>query len=238
MTNDTDSFVQEVDETLRQERMMGMLKRYGIWVLGAFVVFLVVLGGWQLWSAYTTRESRAQAEEYAAAQALAASGDMEGAKTAFERLSHEGPRTYRAMAKMEHAAILAHQGDLQAALTGFDEAAEMSSDPILRETAQLRAAYIAADTQDYQALRARLEPLVDSDGSISYLARELLAIEAWEAGDLETARTTMENLSLALNAPEAVRQRAQIALAVIGPAPAAAAEGSAQTPAPRQGESK
>ena len=25
-----------------------MLKRYGLWLLGAFAVFLLVLGGWQL----------------------------------------------------------------------------------------------------------------------------------------------------------------------------------------------
>ena len=58
-------------------------------------------------------------------------------------------------------------------------------------------------------MRARLQPLIESDSRVSFLAKELLAIEAWEAGDLDLARTTIENLSLALNAPEAVRQRAQ-----------------------------
>lgn len=237
MTNDTNSFVQEVDEKLREERLMSMLKRYGLWLLGAFAVFLLVLGGWQLWTAHTTNQARAQADNYAAAQALVASGDLDGARAAFERLSGEGPGVYRVMATMSLAGILAQQGDLQAALEKFDAAATMANDPTLRETAQLRAAYIAADTQDFQALRARLQPLIEFDSRVSFLAKELLAIEAWEAGDLELARTTMENLSLALNAPEVVRQRAQIALAVIGPAPTVS-QGAAETPAPPEGESK
>ena len=52
-------------------------------------------------------------EEYAAAQALLTGGDTAGAKTEFERLSSEGPRVYRAMARMEHAAILLEEGDLK-----------------------------------------------------------------------------------------------------------------------------
>lgn len=240
MTNDTDSFVQEVDETLRQERVMTMLRRYGVWLLGAFVAFLVVIGGWQLWQAHSTNQARNQADDYAAAQQLVRDGDLAGARTAFEALTTEGSRVYRTMATMELAGIIAQEGDLQAALTKFDEAAEMANDPTLRETAQLRAAYIAAETQDFQALQARLQPMIDSESRVSYLARELLAVEAWEAGNLDLARSTMENLTLALNAPDAVRQRAQVALAVIGPAPAgAAAEGGAsETPAPAEGESK
>jgi hypothetical protein len=237
VTNDTDSFVQEVDETLRQERLMTMLKRYGPWLAGAFAVFLAVIGGWQFWTHHSTNQSRAQADEYAAARTLLQQGDVDRARAAFEQLTTEGPGAYRTMATMDLAAILAQQGDLQAALAKFDAAAEMADDPIMRETAQLRAAYIAADTQDFQALQTRLQPLIASESRISYLARELLAIEAWEAGNLDLARTEMENLSLALNAPEVVRQRAQIALAVIGPAPAAA-QGAGETPAPREGESK
>jgi hypothetical protein len=109
----------------------------------------------------------------------------------------------------------------------------------MRETAQLRAAYIAAETQDFSALQTRLQPIIDSGSRLSYLARELLAIEAWEAGQNDIARDALENLTLAFDAPEGVRQRAQVALSVIGPAPE-----SPETPAasaataPAEGDSK
>lgn len=236
MTNESDSFIQEVDEGLRQDRVMALAKKYGPWAIGAFVAIVLGVGGWQLWRAQQINASRQHAEEYAAAQELAQSGDMDGAKAAFERLSGEGPRVYRAMARMEHAAILQVQGDLEAALEEFDRAAEQAPDPVMRETAQLRAAYIAAETQDFAALRTRLQPIIDDGGRLSYLAKELLAIEAWEAGELDIAREQLQGLTLAFDAPEAVRQRAQIALSVIGPGETPA-EG-AEAPAPSEGETK
>jgi len=237
VTNDTDSFVTEVDESLRQDRMLSFAKRYGPMLIGAFLVVLAGVAGWQWWQRHQVSEARDHAAEYAAAQNLAREGNLDQAKTEFQRLTGEGPEVYRVMARMEHAAVLEVQGDLEGALTEFDQAAEEAKDPVMKETAQLRAAYIVADTQDFAALQRRLSPLLDSDSRLSYLARELLAIEAWENGQTTLARDQLENLTLAFDAPEAVRQRAQVALAVIGPAPASSADG-ANTPAPSEGETK
>ncbi len=239
MTNETDSFVNEVDESLRHERMLSLAKKYGLWLIGAFVVILIAVSIWLWWRDYSLNQSRAHAEEYVAAQQLAAAGNLDQAKTEFQRLTGEGPEVYRVMARLEHAALLEAQGDLEAALAEFDRAAEDANDPIMRDTARLRAAYIVAETQDFAALQTRLEPLVQSDSRLSYLARELLGIEAWETGNLDLARETLQNLTLAFDAPEAVQQRAQVALSVIGPAPTTtSADGATNAPAPSEGETK
>jgi hypothetical protein len=133
--------------------------------------------------------------------------------------------------------VLQAQGDLEAALTEFDAAAEKANDPIMRLSAQMRAAYIAADTADFDTLQTRLTPIIESESRFSYLARELLAMEAWEAGQNDLARDTLEALTLAFDAPEAVRQRAQVALSVIGPAPQTSADGAA-APAPSEGDNQ
>lgn len=238
MTNDTDSFVNEVDESLREERMLSMAKKYGPWLIGAFVVVLIGVAVWLWWKDFALQQSRRHAEQYVAAQQLAQEGNLDQAKTEFERLTGEGPGVYRTMARLEHAAILETQGDLAGALAEFDRAAEQARDPVMRDTARLRAAYIVAETQDFAALRPRLEPLIESDSRLSYLARELLGIEAWQAGDLDLARSTLQNLTLAFDAPEAVQQRAQMALSVIGPAPETPAGGASNAPAPSEGETK
>jgi len=235
VSNETDSFVNEVDDSLRQDRVLQMAKKYGPWLIGLFVVFLIGIGGWQMWQGRQAESARAQSDAYEAAIALARGGNLDGAKAEFQRMSGEGPRTYRVMARMQHAAILQVQGDLEAAIAEFDAAAEAANDPIMRDTARLRAAYIAAETEDFAAVQSRLQPLVDSDSRLAYLARELLGVEAWEAGQTELARDTLENLTLAFDAPDAVRERAQLALAVIGPAPATPADGAA-APAPSEGE--
>jgi hypothetical protein len=237
VTNDTDSFVQEVDESLRQDRVLTFFKKWGLWILGAIVVLILGVIAWQAWNGYQTEQSRQHAEQYAAAQELVRAGNFDGAKEAFAALSEDGPRQYQLMARLEHAAILQIQGDLEGAITEFDAVADDASDPVMRDTARLRAAYLAADTQDFAALQQRLGPLIEGDTRLSYLARELLGFEAIEAGQNDIAREQFESLTLAFDAPEAVRQRAQLGLAVLGPAPATSADG-APAPAPSEGETK
>jgi hypothetical protein len=237
VTNDSDSLFQEVEERVRQDRFLSMAKRWGPWLLGAFVAMLLGIGGWQAWKSVQENSAREQADAFGAAQQQAREGEGEAAKLAFEAMSNEGPQAYRVMAMMERAGILETEGDLQAALAAFDAAAEAARDPLMKQTAQLRAAYIVADTQDFQALQTRLQPLIDADGQISFLARELLAVEAWEAGQPDLARNTLNTLTLAFDAPESVRQRAQLALSVLGPAAEPATPAPA-TPPPSPGETK
>lgn len=238
MTHETDSFVQEVDESLRQDQLQKLAKRFGPYFIAAAAALIIGVGGWQGWRAYSASAARAQSDRLAAAQQLARDGNLDGAKEAFAALTTSGPSQYRLIAMLERGAVLEAQGDLDGALAQFDEAAGRARDPIMRETAQLRAAYIAAETQDLAAMQERLRPLLESDSRISFLARELLAIQAWKAGDADLARDTLQNLSLALDAPEGVRQRAQVALTVLGPAPQTAQEGASQTPASSEGESQ
>jgi hypothetical protein len=235
--SDTDTFVQEVDESLRQDRVMAFLGRYGLVLLAIAVIALAGVGGWQVWKANQRNAAREHSADYIAAQELLRSGDLAGAEAAFAGLRDTGPHIYRVLARMEHAVVLQAQGDLDGSLAEFDAAAAEANDPVLRETAQMRAAYLAAETQDFTALQARLQPLIDSGSRVSYLARELLALEAWEAGQNDIARETLENLTLAFDAPEAVRRRAQFLLAVVGPAPADA-DAAEPTRAPSEGESK
>lgn len=237
MSNESDSFIQEVDESLRQDQVLAFFKRYGLYIGGVFVALLVGAAGWQWWQADQLSAGRRQSDAYVAAIEQAGAGNFDEAKTAFEQLSNEGPRTYRVMAQVQRAAILAREGDLDGALAGYDAAAERASDPVLRDTIRLRAAYVAAETQDFAALQTRLQPLIESESRLSYLARELLAVEAWEAGEIDLARDTLENLSLAFDAPSSVQERARLALSVIGPAPATSADG-AQAPVPSEGENQ
>lgn len=232
----TEGFVQEVDQRVREERLLADLKRYGPWLAGLFLVFLIGIGGWQWWRQHEVSVAREQSVAFAAAQQMAQQNNLEGAKAAFLRLTTQGSPNYRVMARMEYAAIQQVQGDLDGAIASFDQAAAATSDPILKETAQLRAAYLAADTQDFEALRRRLQPLLQSHSRISYLGRELLGIQAWRTGHFDIARTTLQDIALAIDAPDGVRERAQVTISLL-PAPAASGVASPATPAnhPTQG---
>lgn len=241
----TDAF-DEVEEEVRRERYTRALKTYGPWAVGALVVSLAAVGGWRFYQSWNEGQARGHSVSFVAAQKDAREGEAKDAEPAFRELSEAGPAIYRELALMELAAVQLNKGDLQAALATFDQAAERASDPIVRNTARIRAAYIVADTQDFASLQARLQPMIDEGGPFSYLARELLGVEAWEAGEFDLARRTVAPLPTAFETPESVRQRAQLLLDVLGPGAEntagnadgeASGESQAAPPAPR-GEKK
>ena len=238
MTNQDDSFFQEVQEGLQRDRAVSLIRKYGPWLAGAFVVLLLGVVGAEWWNDTQAKAAMHESVTFSEAQQQARSQDVDQAITRLDAMTKSGPQVYRVLAMMERAGALQQKGDLQGALAGFDAAAAAASDPTLRDSARLRAAYIVADTQDFQAVQTRLRPLTEGTSQISYLAKELLGVEAWEAGQNDLARQTLEPLSLALEAPESVRQRAQLILNVIGPAPAAAATTPANAARPREGEKK
>lgn len=241
MTNQDNTIFEEVEESLRQDRYLAFFRKYGLLIAAGVVAVLLGILGVRAFQSWQVNSARQHADTFAAAEQLLAKGDSKGASAAFDQLSKTGPQTYRVMAMMDRAATLEVQGDMQGALAQFDAAAAAAQDHTLRDSARLRAAYLAAETQDFQAVRARLQPLIDAGGPISYMAKELLGVEAWEAGDTALARSTLENLQLAFDAPDPVRQRAQLVLNVMGPAPeqpAAPATPAQAPPAPRPGDTK
>ncbi len=48
-TDSNDTFLKEVDENLRRDRMTDFFKSYGKWIAVAVVLFLAAVGGWIYW---------------------------------------------------------------------------------------------------------------------------------------------------------------------------------------------
>lgn len=217
----TDIF-EEVETGLREDKLQTWWKKYGNWAIGAGIAVVVGVGLSGVFTTWRTSVNRDQGERFAAIQQKLAVDPAAGATelTAFEKSAHGG---YKALSAMERAAALQAQGDLPGALAAFDSAAKQASEPVLKQSAQLRAAYLAAETENFAALEARLKPIIDARGPFSYLARELLGVEAYEAGQNERARTEFTYLESAFDAPQGVRNRASRYLSVLGPAPETAA---------------
>jgi len=41
-----EAFLREVDENLRRDQLETFAKRYGTWIIGAVVLFLIAVGAW------------------------------------------------------------------------------------------------------------------------------------------------------------------------------------------------
>lgn len=239
----TDVF-EEVEEQIRQDRYISFFKKWGIWLAVGFGLLLAGMSAGLAWRHYDDQNRRENSEAFAAVLTQLQEGRVDAAKASLEAFEGRDEGVYRAFSLMAEAAILVEEGDLAGAAEKFDAAAEASRNPLVRDSARLRAAYLVADTQDLAALETRLEPLLTDDtaGEIRAAARELLAIEAWEAGQTDRARELFDQLALDPFAPDAIRQRAEsMAPAVLGPAAAPeaattpAAEAATATPATTEG---
>jgi hypothetical protein len=221
----TDLF-EEVEENLRRDQLQNLWKKYGVFAIGGAVALVLGVGGVGVYRSWQESQSKAASETFVEIQQLAQT-DPAAAVPKLQAFAKTGFGGYKALAEMERAGALQAEGDLAGALLAFDSAAKMSNEPAIKQSAQLRAAYIAAESENFAAVEARVQPLIADGGAFGYLGRELLGVEAYEAGQFERARIEFSYLDTAFDAPEGVRQRAQRFLAVLGPAP----EAAAQTPA-------
>ncbi len=219
---------EEVEEKLREDKLQVWWDKYGMIAIGAAVGLVLFVGLYSVFTAWRSSQNASAGERFTTIQEQALTDPVaaQQALADFQKSAHAG---YKALAEMERAGLLQSQGDLKGAIAAFDNAAKLAKHPVVKQSAQLRAAYLAAETDNFATLQTRLQPMIDSRDAFSYLARELIGVEAYEAGMLDRARSEFAYLETALDAPSGVRQRAQSFITVLGPvAPAPAIP----TPAP------
>ncbi|MCQ0986596.1 tetratricopeptide repeat protein [Jiella marina] len=228
-----DSFIREVDEELRQDRVKALWTRFGAYLLGGVVLVLAVTIGYVSYERYTTSQANAAGDRYAAALTLAEEGQNEEAIAALEAIVAEGVGAYPALARMSIGGIEAEMGDAAAAVSAFDAVASDSGAPqTMRDMAAIRAAYVLVDSGSLEEVRSRVERLSGDSEPLRFPAREAIALAAWKAGDAQTARPLLESLVNDGGTPSAMSSRARILLDLIdggadSPDVAASGEGAA-----------
>lgn len=235
----TDAF-EEVEEGLREDRYRAMFRQYG--PFGAAAIAAIVLGvaGREGWTAYTEQAAIRSSEQYAQALTALEGGRTEAALEELRALSADGAGGYAALATgLEAAALIGAdptglgggqtEADLARAAARFEDAARATNDPLLRDMARLKAAYLLADSLELAELETRLAPVMERGAPFELAARELLGAAALRAGELDRAREAYSYLTVALEAPTGVSRRAEEALAVIDTAEAAQATESGES---------
>ena len=77
----------EVDEELKQERYEKLWRQYRWHIMGAAIVMVAAVAGWQTWNAYQTSQRHAEGQKFAAAAALLVEGKPTEAADAFSGLT-------------------------------------------------------------------------------------------------------------------------------------------------------
>lgn len=217
----TDIF-DEVAEELRAERTRQLLQRYAGVLIGAALLAVAAVAGWQAWRWYEARQDRIAATSYMNAM-MAAEATGKDAAAAHKRalvnldaLAQTAPDGYRTLARLRAAALEADDGDLRGALGLWNAvAADSAADPVLRGLATLLWAQHQIDSGNPGFVRGRLTVLAVPDNPWHALAKEQLALLDLREGKKQAARHTLTTLSKDPTAPAGVRERATAVLAEI-----------------------
>lgn len=217
--SDTDSFIEEVTEEVRRDRLFLMLKRYG-WIGGLAVVAIV--GG----AAY---REYSKAQELTAAQALgdgmiAALAADEPADRA-EALAQvaAGSETGAAVAKMMRAGALAEAEDTETAVAVLSEVATDGELPLVyRHIASFKALALQAETLSLEERRLQYEALAQPGAPLSLLASEQLALLDIEAGETEAAIARLQAITADATVSRDLQDRATQVIVALGGKPDAA----------------
>jgi hypothetical protein len=210
--SDSDSFINEVTEEVRREKLYGYLRRYG-WV--AVVVVLALVGG-AAFNEYRAAQARAAAE--ATGDALLAAfviDDPDARAEAMAGVETEGESA--AVALLLRAATQQEAGDNTGAAATLAELATAGDVPeIYRDLAAFKAAMLPTD--DVAVRRASLEALSAPGRPFALLAQEQLAYLALQAGDTEGAMVILRQINEAAGATRGLRERAQTLMVALGEA--------------------
>jgi hypothetical protein len=210
----------EVEEDLRAERAEKLLKKYAWLIITVAVGIVGAAAGWQLWTRYQRQQDAAAANRFVAAQnALEQPGAAKPEQiAALDQLAATGPEGYKTLARLRAASLKADAGDVQGAEALWNAvASDSGADRLLRDFASLAAAARDLDHGDPAQLESRLKPLAESGNPWSSLAREQLAMLDLRQGKVDDARKTLQALSIDINAPSGLRQRASALLVGLGP---------------------
>ena len=210
----TDLF-DEVEEELRSERYATLFRRAAPWVIGLLAAVLLAFVGYYGFKTYQDHNTaKASAEEQKGIEALS-QNDQTGAFAHFEAVVKDGVPAYRSLALMNEAGLRLAANKPEEAAALYDKAADGAPNAIFADLAHLKAALALLDTASFADIQKRLTPLTASKRPFAMKAREALAMAELMAGKTADARRDFNALSLMLSAPKEMRQRAQLAVALI-----------------------
>jgi len=217
--SDTDSFIDEVTEEVRRDRLFLMLKRYG-WI-GA-VVILGIVGG-AAYNEYTKAQARAQAESLGDALMSALEANDSGARALALAEVETGTPGGIALRGLLEAGALTQAGDTDAAVAVLQEVALQGDLPqIYRSIATFKALLLQGDSLDAANRRLQFEALASPGSPLRLLSEEQLALIDIAEGETQAAIDRLQAIIADAEASTDLQQRASQVIVALGGTPGAA----------------
>lgn len=180
-----DSFIEEVTEEVRRDRLFKLFRKYG-WIGGLAVIGIVGGAAWNEWSK-SRAEARAQAFGDAIVDALD-TGTPEERRAALGAVPADGAQT----ALLQLVLSSDSQGDLAENLAALDKVAtDTTLSPAYRDLAVLRRVLLAGTDMALADRRTALQGIAGAGSPYRVLAEEQLAYLLVEEGKTDDAIAAM-----------------------------------------------
>jgi hypothetical protein len=204
----------EIDEEVRRDQIKKFWDRYQNYIIAGAVLLVLSVAGWRAYQWWEAKKAADAGTAFQAAMTLGHEGKYAESEAAFSNIGQSGAQGYRDFSRLQAAAALA-QRDPKAAVESFDALATDTRMPEpLRDLAALRGGYLLVDTESYENMRQRLEPLAAAGRTFRNSARELLALSAWRNGDMAAARKWFDMIIADPEVTQSMRRRVEMLMAL------------------------
>lgn len=211
----TDSFIKEVEEDLRRDRIQKLWESYGTYVLVAAAALVIGVYVYKNQENQRIEQSALAGDVYTRAGDLLELGNAEDAMKSFRIVAKESPPGYAMLAQFRVLGDAVRRGQLAPALKEYDRMARELPDPILAGYARLQGGLLRLDFSGFTEVENHLRPLLVPGSPWRHSAIEAVGTAAYKAGRQATARKEFERLLGDRQTPAAIKDRAQTFLALI-----------------------
>ena len=212
--SDTDSFIDEVNEEVRRDRMFNLFRRYG-WIAVAAVLVLVGGAAWNEW-----RASQEQAQSEAMGDAIVAALNLETASARAAALQEIEATQASAIVQLLSAAQLASDDRGDEAVAQLTAVHSNEALPLIyRQIAEFKSLVIADAGQSVETRRNGFESLISSGSALRVLSEEQLALLDIGANDVGGALVRLQRLLEDSEITPGVRRRVTQLITALGAKP-------------------
>ncbi len=208
-----ESFIEEVTEEVRRDRVFKLMKRYG-WI--AVLVVLGIVGG-TAWREYQSATQSAEAQAFGDGILAALESEDSATRVAnLENLATSGPDA-KAVLDMLIAAEQGNEGDDAAAVERLQAVANDTNVPtIYRQIASYKALARGTEVLSLEERQSGFEALAVAGQPLRLLAEEQLALIEVETGNKEAALTRLQALIVDSEVTTGLRRRASQLIVALG----------------------
>ena len=214
--SDTDSFIEEVTEEVRRDRLFVLMRRYG-WI--AALAIILIVGG-AAFSEYRKSQTRLQAQELGDAILTSIGTEDSGERATALAAVAPGSAESSAVLSLLTATAQTEAEDVPAAVASLDAVALNAEVPeIYRQIARFKALTLQTETLPAADRRQAFEAMAQPGQPLRLLAGEQLALIDITEGDPEAAIARYQALLSDAQTSSDLQQRALQVIVALGGEP-------------------